>query len=221
MKNRFFTTLFFALVGVCSAFAQDFIVLKTGSEIKSKIVELTPTEVKYKAFDNLDGPTITIEKATVFMLRYQNGKSEVVNALAAKTEAAKDPSVKKPKNEFSPTPTNKNSGFTGTVFGGVALPLGSYATKSLNDNDNASGAKLGFSAGIQVGYRFNPMLSLLCEAQYALNAYAMTTEDVATFIRYVVTGRISIFCQVFGLKRLCQTTLVFTVWRRQVYRWYL
>lgn len=200
MKNRFFTTFMLLLVGVTTAFAQDFIVLKTGSEIKSKIVELTPSEVKYKAFDNLDGPTITIEKSTVFMLRYTNGKTEVVNAITAekvdnqpvrKVEAAKvdnvepqpTPSVSN-RQELTKTTLDKKGVFTGGIFIGGSLPLGNYADKDLT-NDEAAGAKLGFNIGLQVGYRFNKTMSLLLEGQFALNAYEMAVEDV----RYIYTLR--------------------------------
>ncbi len=47
MKNRFFTTFLLLLVGMTTAFAQDFIVLKTGSEIKSKIVTHPPFSTGY------------------------------------------------------------------------------------------------------------------------------------------------------------------------------
>lgn len=71
----------FILTIACSAaFAQDVIVLKNGNEIKAKVIEITPTEIKYKKFDNLQGPTVVIVKSDVFMIKYENGTKDVINA---------------------------------------------------------------------------------------------------------------------------------------------
>jgi hypothetical protein len=194
MKN--FITLVLLLVGMTTTiFAQDFIVLKTGSEIKSKVVELTPNEVKYKAFDNLDGPTITIERATVFMCRYANGKTEIITPIETKTiehqvakknetpivvknEQQAPPSVLQAPQEPTVIETEQNTGFTGSVFGGGSLPISNYTSKDFENNEKAAGAKLGFNGGIQVGYRLNKTYSFLCEAQFTRNRYEMQVEDV-------------------------------------------
>ena len=69
------------MAGVFSAKAQDVITLKSGEEIKAKVTEVSATEVKYKRFDNLDGPTIVIEKQDVFFINYENGTREVINSI--------------------------------------------------------------------------------------------------------------------------------------------
>jgi hypothetical protein len=69
------------LSGLSSIYAQDVITLKTGDEIKGKVTEITNSEVKYKRFENLDGPTIIIEKQKIFAINYENGTREVLNAL--------------------------------------------------------------------------------------------------------------------------------------------
>jgi hypothetical protein len=40
--------------------AKDVIVLNSSDSIKAKILEVTPTEVKYKKLNYLDGPTFVI-----------------------------------------------------------------------------------------------------------------------------------------------------------------
>jgi hypothetical protein len=62
-----------------SILSQDIVVLKNGDEIKSKVLEITPNEVKYKRFDNLNGPIVTIPKPEVFMIKYENGTKDVFN----------------------------------------------------------------------------------------------------------------------------------------------
>ena len=57
--------------------AQDIIVTKEGKDIQAKVLEITETEIKYLDFENQDGPTYTLNKANVVLIRYQNGKNEV------------------------------------------------------------------------------------------------------------------------------------------------
>lgn len=51
----------------------DNIILKKGIEVRGRIVEINPTEIRYKKCDNLNGPTIVISKQDVFMIQYING----------------------------------------------------------------------------------------------------------------------------------------------------
>lgn len=60
--------------------AQDFIIMKNGDEIKAKVQEVGVWEVKYKFFDNPDGPLYTILKSDIFMIKYENGSKEVYTA---------------------------------------------------------------------------------------------------------------------------------------------
>lgn len=73
----------------CTALtAQDQIILVDGGDIEAQVTEITPEYIKYKRFDHLDGPTITIKKESVFLIRYENGRKEVINALPAPAEPA-------------------------------------------------------------------------------------------------------------------------------------
>lgn len=69
---------FLALFLLCSVtlFAQDIIVQNNGNTILSKVVEIGATEVKYKKFSNLNGPTYTIAKAEILVINYENGEKE-------------------------------------------------------------------------------------------------------------------------------------------------
>jgi hypothetical protein len=59
----------------------DLIILKTGDEIKCKVTEITLSEIKYKKCDNLNGPTISIDKNDVFVIKYSNGTKDVINII--------------------------------------------------------------------------------------------------------------------------------------------
>ncbi|MDR1197668.1 MAG: hypothetical protein LBK94_01470 [Prevotellaceae bacterium] len=73
--------LFFTLfVSVSAATAQDIITLKSAEEIKAKVQEIGTDNVKYKKYDNLNGPTYTLVKSDIFMIKYENGEKEVFTA---------------------------------------------------------------------------------------------------------------------------------------------
>lgn len=75
MKKALFLSLFALLF--TSLRAQDIIIKNNGDEIKSKVIEINDNEIKYKTFENLDGPLYTMKKSEVFMIRYQNGGKDV------------------------------------------------------------------------------------------------------------------------------------------------
>lgn len=61
--------------GIC--FSQDVIIMKDGDEIEAKVTEILNDNIKYKRASNPTGPTYTIEKAKVFMIRYESGDKDV------------------------------------------------------------------------------------------------------------------------------------------------
>ena len=61
---------------ICIAFiskAQDTITLTNGSNILAKVLEINPENVKYKDYNNQDGPVITILRKGVLAIKYANG----------------------------------------------------------------------------------------------------------------------------------------------------
>jgi hypothetical protein len=95
MMNKFYlpTILFFTLA--VSVSAQDIIVLTDGNMIEAKVEEISPTEIKYRRFDNLNGPLNIINKSDVYSIKYENGTVEVINA--APSSAPQSPSIPPPK----------------------------------------------------------------------------------------------------------------------------
>lgn len=65
------------LLSTAAAYSQDIITTKDGKDIQAKILEVNPSDVKYKKFDNLDGPVFTILKSEILLVRYENGENEV------------------------------------------------------------------------------------------------------------------------------------------------
>jgi hypothetical protein len=54
----------------------DTIIMRNETEIKVKVIEITPTEVKYKYCDNLTGPMYVSYRYEVSYIKYANGKLE-------------------------------------------------------------------------------------------------------------------------------------------------
>lgn len=89
MRNVFLKCLMFLTILFCvnSINAQDIITLKNGDEIKSKVIEVTPDLVKYKNWTNQDGPTYSLTKAEIFMIKYQNGTKDVFKETSVSNSA--------------------------------------------------------------------------------------------------------------------------------------
>ena len=75
MINKIILLIAFTLASALS-FSQDVIVKKTGATIEVKIIEITPTLIKYKKFSQLDGPLRNIEIVNVREIQYKDGEIE-------------------------------------------------------------------------------------------------------------------------------------------------
>ena len=62
--------------GIC-VYAQDIITLKNGEELQTLVQEVGDVDVKYKKFDNPNGPNYSLKKSEIFMIRYANGSRDV------------------------------------------------------------------------------------------------------------------------------------------------
>ncbi len=58
-------------------YSQDIITKQNGDEIKAKVIEITSAEIKYKRFENINGPIYSMNLKEVFMIKYENGVKDV------------------------------------------------------------------------------------------------------------------------------------------------
>ncbi|MDR2120897.1 MAG: hypothetical protein LBP64_08525 [Tannerella sp.] len=61
-------------MGAC--FAQDVIVTRDAKKINAKVTEVNLDNIRYRNFDNPDGPTYTLPKSQILSILYQNGTVE-------------------------------------------------------------------------------------------------------------------------------------------------
>jgi len=67
-------TLFASLTISCFYFAQDLIILKNGTQINGSVIEISPTQVKFKKTN--DGPIYSMNISDLSSITYKNGSIE-------------------------------------------------------------------------------------------------------------------------------------------------
>jgi hypothetical protein len=77
MKKIFFTVIM-SMFFITVCWSQDTIRTKTDEIISAKVLEVTISEIKYKKFDNIDGPTYTMLKSDVYMIGFENGTKDII-----------------------------------------------------------------------------------------------------------------------------------------------
>ena len=83
LKTAFTLTFVFS---IAFAQAQDIIIKKNGDEIKCKVMEISSTQVNYKLQqinDSIVNSILSVAKAAVFMIKYENGTKDVFSATPA------------------------------------------------------------------------------------------------------------------------------------------
>lgn len=98
--------------------AQDIITLKNGEKIQGKILEIGLKEIKYKAFNNLEGPIITIKKSSVQEIIYENGTQTMINK--PKSDTTKQNEIS-PDDTFIISPNLRIKTVPSSVSGGYGL----------------------------------------------------------------------------------------------------
>ena len=86
LKTAFLLIFIFS---IAFAQAQDIIIKKNGDEIKCKVMEISVTEISYQLPQVIDSAaklatTMTVAKADVFMIKYENGTKDVFNEVEKK-----------------------------------------------------------------------------------------------------------------------------------------
>ena len=76
-------TLILMILYLPAVQAQDTIVKRNNEKIVGKILDVDPTEIKYKRFDYQDGPTFTVVKWELKYIVYGNGIKESFESFAA------------------------------------------------------------------------------------------------------------------------------------------
>ncbi|MBA3899088.1 MAG: hypothetical protein H0X62_02590 [Bacteroidetes bacterium] len=135
MKKLILSVVFVAFSAI-SGFSQDVIIKNDGDEIKALVKEITTTEVKYKRYDNPDGPLIYISKKDVFMIKYENGTVEKIGAGSKQAREPVVPAKVHPAQPSGETPIIKPINLSGPRLGILLVGPG-RSRNNLRDNFDA------------------------------------------------------------------------------------
>lgn len=161
MKKVLFVLMFLASTFVASA--QDVVVKKDGSTILSKIVEIGTTEIKYKKWNNQNGPMYTIAKAEVQSINYENGEEEIFSEIEVpqpqqqnnygdySSQIAKSIESSNKLQEERLLASAKSWKTVGNVFGYVCVIGGIVTGYLVYDDDNKTPCYIAIGGGILSG----------------------------------------------------------------------
>jgi hypothetical protein len=196
MKNiTNYLFLFFILITAASN-AQDLI--KTESEvIQAKVIEIGLYEIRYRDFNNPDGPIIVIEKDKVHEITYENGTKYLVKA--DPYEVNKEVEVRGKTHSikfelFSPTTNDIVFGYERMLKVGTNLEfkIGYIGMGNKNYSGNPSGVS--FKAGLKFltspqyivnGMKYvHPLKGKYIKPELIFNSYSENVEYSTTISPY-------------------------------------
>lgn len=146
-----FCLLCFLGIGM-GAYSQDVIVKKDGEEIKSKVMEVSGDEIKYKMWDYQDGPIYRIPASEIFMIKYQNGKKDIMSTYASSSQKSVGDNKKYPR-------------YQGEVNLGYALGLGENGLDRVVF-ETIHGSRISKYAFVGLGFGFNAYKDILSFDKY-------------------------------------------------------
>jgi opacity protein-like surface antigen len=138
-------TIVFPFFTVFNIFAQDVIYKHDGTEIKAKVTEITESVIKYKKYEQLEGPIRNILISDVFMIIYEDGTREVFKS--KETENEKQPDIIKQEEVVSEENNEETS-----------LQNSSTTNTSENNKDYIDNRTGSFFLGLNY---FSPSLSVM------------------------------------------------------------
>ena len=94
-------TLMVVMLTALNLFAQDIIITSDAKRIEAKILEVSSSEIKYKEFNNLEGPTFILTNDELNTVIYQNGTIKTFDHSA---KPAPQPVNNAGYNNYSSTP---------------------------------------------------------------------------------------------------------------------
>ena len=188
-------TAFLSLI-ISLSFSQDVIYKRDNTKVEAKIIEINPTQIKYKMFDYPDGPLYIINKSEVIKIQYPNGQVDIYNPEIRKEEtpSAKDENGKKQinaallnenfkRNVVSVNLLQAMLGYLSVSYEwidpngmfGIKIPLGyNFANYSINLAGVVDGSKSSYFGGL------------------ALNIYPKRKKRISYFVGpYLQIGQFS------------------------------
>jgi len=161
-------------------FAQDNIILKNGEDINTKIIEINESNVKYKKYNNLDGPLYTISKDEIFLIKYSNGEKEILsnNSSNSKSKNIKNKNILiSGGSTFYYQNTFENHYFYSTSNLNLTASVGGFLTRNFGMGGSLSIQNTSYGNGSSEIIVFGPFIRGYFNDFYSQLGYAFS-EDV-------------------------------------------
>jgi TM2 domain-containing membrane protein YozV len=137
MKKIHLSFLF--AISILTVYGQDYIIKKDGGEIQAKVLEVGTSEIKYKQYNNQDGPVIAIRNIDVVMIRYQNGTNHIIQS--SPTNYSSNQSYQSNNNSAVPLRyqgVSRREPYLAVLFSGLFPGGGQYYNKQVGKGVAAS-----------------------------------------------------------------------------------
>lgn len=108
MKLKLILLLALFVVTALGVSGQDIITTNDDTSFAAKVIEITPDAVKYKKFNNLEGPLYTIPVKDIKVITYENGTKEVFNKKTVTRKAENTAPQPQATPAATPSPTTSN-----------------------------------------------------------------------------------------------------------------
>lgn len=210
MKKLLFAAVFMAVCSM-SAWSQDIIIKRTGDDIKARVTEVGQSEIKYRKFDNQEGPVYSIPVSEVVAIRYENGTNDVFtqhapyylgqagygrgagNEVPDVMPGMKYKDYKKfyKASDYEPQPGDKYSPALGGVLSWIIPGLGQMVNGEVGRGFKYFGSTIACSvvmgAGFGMGYAGMPVAGSIVAAA---GAVALLAVDIAAIVDGVNVAKI-------------------------------
>ncbi|MDR2913701.1 MAG: hypothetical protein LBV74_02515 [Tannerella sp.] len=143
-------TIAICLAGSTTIFAQDIIFRNNGAEIQAIVREVGVDEVKYKKFNNQNGPIYRLRKSEISMIEYEDGSRDVFNDVSASIEDRVQTSV-----------NQKNNYRSNNIYSDYQLPASRHVLSEQDEEQYSKKIYLGVGYGFDYGGLFGGKIELL------------------------------------------------------------
>lgn len=192
------TTLTALLLFACTCFAQDIITLRTGTEIKAKVTEVDSPAIRYKKFENLDGPTYKLTTGEVFTIQYANGTKEFYGTapvttttapVTQNTTTAYDSLMKKAKGQKALGIALSVCGSVQAIAGGALIGLGvaQYTPPSTTQAQTNGAVNIALGSVFAVAGLVELVIGLVSLNHYEINKKAAQQIKPVAYIKPFTT----------------------------------
>jgi hypothetical protein len=140
-------------------YTQDIIMLKSGEKLKVKVTENLDSKIKYKKFNNQDGPTYYLNKNEISKITYENGSIEKFAKTNKKKEEVSKSDEKNPDIEFNRLKEkslryNTKRNLISFNYGQMILLNMEFSYEGILDKHGFVGLKIPLSVGMNLNNQY-------------------------------------------------------------------